>query len=201
MAATNAIMTVDQYLERSGDKLDEQSADRIQIGLLINSVSDHLENYLQRAIVAPAAAVTEYIFGHAGPDYYCKNGRINALTSLKYQDTVDANDGTITWTLMSAGDYPRSITAESGKFEFVNGHVFTAGQRYEFIYTTGWEVGSVPDPIVLVGVMLIKRLLKSLDDKEGVTSKSIGDQTTSYDLAKLMTARHRDMLRKYKVVG
>lgn len=199
-AASNAIVTVDDFLRFGGYGEGEHNLDADRIQEFINMASQLIEDYCNRTVISPSAQIEEIFDGDGTKEYFVDHLRIadSASIVLSYWDGDS-------FETMTAALYPRSVQGDRGRVFLNDGKVFGDGaDNYRIDYTPGWAQASVPEPLRTVCCVVVARLLKLHDKdkgKEGLTSESFGDSSTSYDLAKLLKDDHRRLLGRYRRVS
>jgi len=189
--ATNALVTVDEYLRHKGIDKDTSEMDADRITQFINSASQTIENYLNQKIVPVTEDYTEIRSGDGTKDIYVKNAMNITLTKLEYWS------GTA-WTEMTTSAYVRTYDSDTGRIWFTDGNTFWRGDdNIRITYSWGYATASVPVPIKEATYILIDRAMKRADGKEGISSESFGDATTSYDFSSLITKQVDALLTKY----
>jgi len=193
---STAVITEEEFLRTVGKSKDNAKIDTQQLIEMINQVTEFLESYLQRKIVAPASAMVETINGICGSVYYVDNMRITSVTLLEEFDSVDNTTGAITWNTRTIADRPYVFDQDDGKFELISHDLY--GGRWRLSYETGWAQASVPGPIKSVAISLVQRMIKLVSGKDGLSSVNFGDQSTTFDLDQKLTKRHRTELSRYR---
>ena len=188
--ADNALITFDEYLEFEGKSKAETDLNENKFTVHINAVSQAIENECRR-IVCPVTSKNE-LFSGDGDDYYLvRHKRITAAPTLYYWDGDS-------WVEMTTSEYPWSYDGDVGKIYFTQGGKFNEGTRYKITYSCGYARASVPSDLKLACYILAHRSTKRIE-KEGVTSESFGDVTTSVNLT-MMPDDVRAVINKYKAM-
>lgn len=173
---TNALITIDEYLELSGNSGDSNVDENVIIPH-INTASKLIERFLNR-VVCPVTAISEKFSGAGSDQYYVNHRYIDTTTA----PTVYYYDGT-SWVEMTTTLYPRDVTGAIGLIELTQGYTFWEGKKnFKVSYNTGYATASVPADIKGCCFRIVQRLRKLAEKKEGLTSESFGDATTSYEL-------------------
>ena len=199
-AASNAIVTVDDFLRFAGYGEGEHNLDTDRLQEFINMASQLIEDYCHRAIVSPDEQIEETFDGDGTKEYFVDQCRIadpDSIVLYYWSGTAFAE--------MTASLYPRSVQGSKGRVFLNDGKTFGDGaDNYQIKYTPGWAQASVPEPFRTVCCSVVARLLKLHDKdkgKEGLTSESFGDSSTSYDLPTLMKTDHKRILDRYRKVS
>lgn len=172
----NALISVDEYIELSGRSGDESVSEDAIIPH-INTASKLIERYLNR-VICPVTAISEKFSGSGSDQYYVNHRFIDTTTA----PTIYYYDGT-NWVEMTTTLYPRDVTGAKGLIELTQGYAFWEGKKnFKVDYNTGYATADVPADIKGCCFRIVQRLRKLAEKKEGLTSESFGDATTSYEL-------------------
>jgi len=173
---TNAIIDFAYFLSLKGGGPDsDYNQDRIEH--LINAETDRLEKMTDR-VFCPVSEDTEIFNGRGKGDHVVKQLHIVSAPVLYYLDMS-------TWTLMSVTDYPRDYN-EDGLIWLTDGGVFESGRRnYKVVYGYGYARDDVPQILKECVAEMVHRTLMKFDGKQGVSSESFSDHTTTFDLASI----------------
>ena len=186
----NALIEVVEYLTFANKDKDNENIPNDQIEFLIDAVSTFIAADTERTLV-PITTINEIVFGTGTDTYWSKQMRFASFTSVsEWQSTQ--------FVELLVGTYPYTTENDLGKFYFTQGRTLSPSIRYKFIFTTGWKRSNVPDPIKYVACVMVQRLIKAAEAREGVTSESYGDSTTSFDLDKAYTDKLAAMISPYK---
>lgn len=178
---TNALITVEEFRQFSGDKDGDSLPDEDRAIILINSASDFLENECSRKFITPAAVIEEVFDGPGSPIYYAKQARINDSTA----PLLHRRAGT-TWNAVEAPTFQWTYDADTGKIWFLSGSKFGVGlMNWKLTYLYGWTQAALPWGVKRFAAALVQRFFKLSSGKEGMSSESFGDSTTAYDLGSL----------------
>lgn len=173
--ATNALISAEEYLAFIGDDSD-RTVNEDQLYFHINAASQAIIDYLDRK-VCPVEDVTEVFDGDGTKDYYVRHVVINSEPTLSYWNGSD-------WTEMTTASYYWTYDGVTGRVYFERGFVFSAGDdNYQIEYNTGYAQVDVPMPIKQACCQLVQRALLKAEGKEGFKSESVGEASSSYDLA------------------
>ena len=192
--ATNALVSVAEYLSSfSGKREDNQNIEIERQEFFINAASKHIEEYCGRKFV-PSATVAEIRGGDGTSSIYVHNIPLTTLTSIEYWNGTD-------WTVLSTDNAPRDSDVDTREIWFTQGHIFADGKKnYRITYVYGYSTANVPADLKRAACQLVQRAQVKADGKEGITSQSFGDHTTSYDLAKIPDDI-REVLDRYKRIS
>ena len=193
--ASTTMLTLAEYCEITGTDKANANKDFEQLEALIDASSLALENWLHRFVVT-RSGVLDIFPGNGTNEHWLDQRQLNALTSIHEWDGDS-------WEEMTSTDYPRESNTASGVVDghyvlFGEGDKFASGTRYKITYDCGWVQASVPRPLKLACATLVQRMVKNIQGKEGITSESFGDQTTSYNLDTLLPAHIRAMVAPYR---
>jgi hypothetical protein len=190
--ASYALITVDEYRAYTGDAT-ERDINEDRMHFLINALSQRIADYCDR-IICPVTAISnaEKFWGDATNEYRVRHMLISGTPTLYYYSGLD-------WTEMVSTSYPRELDAATGLIRLLQGHTFSDAMEYRIDYSTGYAQASVPTPIKMVCARMLDRGIKVAEGKEGVSSESFGDQTTSFSFNRWPDDL-RAMLNQYRHV-
>lgn len=175
-----ALIDVAQYLTYIGEtdpNATGENKDHLQT--LINMISQRISRYCGRKFRYTADA-TEKFAGDGTSLYRVINWPLISVSLLE-----EWNPGTQDWDELTTTQYPRSVDTDHHVVHLNQEAKFTCRNynAYRITYTYGWALGNVNDDLVLATCQLVQRaVMKSEKDMEGTTSRTIADQTTSFDL-------------------
>lgn len=194
--AANALLTVEEFSIYTGDADQDTLPDKDQTQLLINLVSDILEDHLDRKLITPAANVDEIFDGTGSDRYYVRQGRI--LASPTPELFWLQADGTWGDALVSPS-YLWTFDVESGRIYFTDGNKFSRGTgNWKISYSYGWTQATVPSVIKLAVFRSVHRLSQLAGGREGLRSESLGAAgSTTYSLDELIPADLMKRLERY----
>lgn len=184
--AADSLITVEQYLAYIGaEDPSSSSIKRDHYQLLINMVSTRVQQYcgrLFRAVVDCAEIFT----GDNTPEYYVRN---RPLTSTAATIVIAYwNGSTQTWTEATTTSYPRTVIADKGLVYFNDGITFyrsMGNMGWRVTYDYGWALGAVDADLAMAVCQLVQRAaLKSGNKMEGMSSRTIEDETQAFDLSR-----------------
>lgn len=173
--ASNALITLAEYCEFVGKAVSDIDLSAERFNLLCGMASSRIEKHCRRKFIA-ASDQAEVHSGDGTKDLYVKNAPITATPTVKYWDGLQ-------WVAT-----PNTFTYDSttGRIWFTDGATFWRGSdNWQITYSYGYAIASVPYELKASCAILIQRALKKADGKEGVSSETFGDQTTSFSLAKM----------------
>lgn len=201
LASNSLFATLVEFKERADISATESAYNDTRLEHHLDAVSQFIEDYLNRKIITPAAAITETFAGDGTYCYYPKNQPIVSSTD----PTLHYWDGD-SWYSVPATIYAWSYdTTWNGRVYFTEGDTFfrygQAGfQNWKLTYLYGYTASTVPEAIKMAAVELALRSMK-LMDKTGLSSEGFGDSTTSYNLALAMPDNIRLLLNKYRRIA
>ena len=185
--ATNALITYHEFQSFMADDSDNSAYNEDQITLLINAASVRIEKYCNRVFV-PSTEVNEIFSGDGLKDYFVKNRHITALDNISYLNSTGG------WTELAIATYPYTYDGATGRVWFNTGHRFTSGDdNYRITYTYGYATADCPVELKQACATLVQRKLLKIKGKEGISSESFGDATTSFNLDKMPTDLKEDL--------
>lgn len=188
--STIALLTVEELQRYRGEAVDNDEADEQRLGLIINSISQQIENYCGRKFITPGAALSEIFNGDGEKDYIVKNMRMTATPTISYWSST-------TWTVTS-GTF--TYTGDTGRVYFTDGNTFWRGEdNWKIEYLYGWTQATIPNEIKMAAALMCIRSMLALK-KTGRSSESFGDSTTAYDFG-TMPVEIRSALEKYRRPG
>jgi hypothetical protein len=152
---------------------------------LIPGVSAAIEKYLNRKILSPSTALTEYYNGDNSPVLQLREWPILSVTSVD-----DKRNNPTGW---EPADYDFSIVentdfiqiADRGQLRYVNGWwIDSPPYFYKVIYKAGYAIANIP-PDLLLGVKKWIAVLfqKTVNKLHGVEQHIVGDEVFNYDLS------------------
>jgi len=188
--ASDALLTVVEYWEFRGGKGGDVNEDvDTQIELHINAASTAIVKHCNRGFVNPGADQTEIFDGSNTERYWTVNVPVLAspVPVLSYWNGS-------TWTVCT---YTFAYDNDIGRIRVTDGNAFFGGyQNWKLVYRYGYTQATVPNAVKLATFMLVQRMLK-LIEKQGLESENFGDQSTTYNLNKLIDANIQTMLAPY----
>ena len=175
---SNALVRIEDYKVFAGISESDENFHPEKVVELIETASSIIENYCNRLFIKPDTAISEYFDGHNLPDFYVKNNRIASGTTPTFQYR-ECN----TWYDLDATTYPIEFYHDKGLCHFIYNKVFDRGSKnWKISYFYGWEIDDIPADLKHCCFQFVQRLGLKSGGREGVTSESFGDGSTTFDL-------------------
>lgn len=192
--ATNALLTLEEYKNILLIDVANTSVNDDQITMLINGVSQEIEQFCGRKFITPSASIVEVFDGDDTRAYYVKHGRISGTVTLEYRQQN-------TWTTVIQATYPITIVEDDGLVYFNYNYQFWAGEKnWRITYKYGWTLASLPYDIKLATAQLAQIRQLDLQRRADLNSESFGDATTNYDRSQGIPQVIRAVLERYRKV-
>jgi len=192
--ASNALITVEEFLRYKGIPETDEKTDRDRLRELINGASQEIENYCGgRMFITPSAQIDEIFDGDDTKERYVGHGRIYSSDTL----VISYWNGT-GWTVST---YSTAISRSRARIYFTEGEVFGAGSdNWKIAYKPGWAQTALPEDLKTVCKALVDRQIELAAGKEGLSSQSFGDSTTGYNFAAGIPANYKPILDSYRII-
>lgn len=190
--AANALITLAEFKGFLGIDAGDTDTDTLN-EKVIDSASQQIEKYTGRQWITPGEAADEIFSGNGKEGIYSVNVPIVAISSLSYRSGSDGSD----WTSVTS-DWVYANDAAAGRIYFTDGNIFEDGfQNWKLSYTYGYAITAIP-PDMKMACAFIAALIKKQFESQiiGVSAKSFGDQTTTYNIA--LTPMVKDLLAQYR---
>ena len=153
------------------------------LNTLISSVSEAAEQFIGRSIVAKVE--TAKLYDGDGTDTLLVEPPIIKVTTL-LNDSV----------AIPSTDY--NLYAQTGRIVWTKGLFSDGPQTVSLTYTHGWNVEDIPAPIKLAVLKWVcYEWYEFSKDRIGVSSKSAGDETITYE--KGIPEEARQLLMPYRI--
>ncbi len=175
----NAIVDIAELMSYLGRPLDIQDDDRNRVEMLVNSSSQAIRDYIKRHICPIKAADDEIFTGDDTIEYDVNGLNILATPTLYYWSGI-------AWVEMTTASYPRTIDSSERRIWFNNGQTFWRPSRvmrnnFKLTYKHGYVRANIPDPLKQACMSLTQRAMLRAEGREGLSSASGLDTTTTYD--------------------
>ncbi len=178
---SNAIVDVAELMAYLGRPVDIQDDDRNRVEMLINSSSQAIRDYIRRHICPTKSSDSEIFTGDDTIEYDVKGLNISDGDNL----TLYYWSGTA-WVEMTTASYPRTYDSSERRIWFTNGQTFWRPSKvmrnnFKLVYNHGYKRSSVPPPLKQACMALAQRAILRAEGREGLSSASGLDTTTTYD--------------------
>ena len=181
------LMTVDEvvpFLDLKDDTEDDL------ISLLIDAATAYIEQYCACTFESTGVSYSETYDGDGEVDIYLHHRPIIAVSSLVITDSADVAD------TIPATDY--KIYATIGKIVLTEGDTFLTGDLNVAVTYTAGETTLPPD-VKLAFIKLLRwHKRKWTDNRDGVSSVSVGEQVINYEAD--VPAEIRKLLDPHRVL-
>jgi len=188
----NALITVAEYKQLAVIN-EEENDGNANIEAFINYASGFIEKFTGRKFIIPAANVDEYFDGDDTDTYLTKQKPLTDDIDAIYY--LSDND----WSTELTGVY-FSQQNDKGELQFTDGNKFSEtgiSNYWKISYKYGYERKDVPSDLKLAcaAIAAIRRT-QWANKTHGVSSRSLGDQSTSYSAN--LDSWIMDILKSYK---
>lgn len=188
----NALITVAEYKELAVIKEDDNKGDA-NIEAFINYASQYIEDFTARKFIIPENDYDEFFDGDDTDIFYTKHWPIVGTISQVFF-LSDNNWNT------ELSDINLSQKSDIGKLKFIDGNRFMEtnnDEYYKISYKYGYLQKNVPDDLKLAcaSIAAIRRT-EYANKTHGVSSRSLGDQSTTYNAN--LDSWILDILKSYK---
>lgn len=184
-----ALITEDEYRTFAEVSDTNTNFDSEKAAIFINAASQMIKNWCGRNFLS-AANQTEILDGDGTTSYMPKNQPVNGVSKIEIWDGQE-------WDELEAANY--DYTYDDNEIYFTDGNLFSRGiKNYRVTYSSGYAQSDIPWDLKRACAQLVQRALKKADKKEGLSSESFGDATTSYDLGSLISPDIVAVLSMYR---
>lgn len=187
------LLTWAEWQAWAGVQPENPNVNQAQVALMITAASRSFQREAGGRVFISAADAQEFA-GHNGANQQLRYPPVASSPTpvIEYwNDTA--------WTAAAAASYPRQISLTTGEVRMTSG-VFSRGLLWRITYTGGYSCATVPEDIKGAVFDMVQRARKRVEGKQGIKSDARGNQSTSYDLAELMTDQIRKIAIGYRVI-
>ena len=173
------VAEVKEYLQLSVDDISDVPF----LERLINGASDAIERHCGREFIKVTTKVSEIWIGDGTTKHFLRN--VPILSTIAVGTDLFYFDGT-NWTALTTENIRQYSSEKTGWIEFTDGNSFWKDWEWKVTYTYGYERASIPALLkeCCFRLIAIKRKLYT-GDLHGISVKSFGDQSISYNFDKM----------------